>query len=330
MAKKYKTRPANNIIDDVDEKKKHKKKQPSKNEHIYKMLFIIVIVSLIFCLIAFFTVGKVIANGDSTDIKMNFYTFLHEHHLGFFAKMIFGNNIPEYSSEFPPIKNSVPDNIEVLFAGAEETVVQKIYFDKENDGFSGVMLAINDPTKFSIGSSTQSSNAISEIFAVERAKIAFPFAQNKSDNVLITDGVWSSDRASDKYGFFGFDSKGIMHFGQASKEEIEALSLTCATEQANMSAILCNGVPCDFESSQGAIGKPSISVAQCSDGSVILLFLGKAASCRDITELLYRYSAVNAAIIYSGNNSGYFDADGTFSFDKSFENSEYSCVWTVD
>lgn len=327
MSKK-KTKAPTAFAVDLSEQKEIKKKKVHKKSHFYKLLFIILTISLIFALIAVFTVGRVIAQGDSEELKIELCSFLEDNGLSFLSSLLFGEDPPRYSSELPPSAPSDNSGITVMFSG-DKSEVKKLIFTEERDGYSGIMLALSDPTRLSIGRSTQSSNVISEIFKVERATLAFPFSDGMADNVLVNAGTWSSGSEKESYGYFGFSKDGVMHFGDGSRENIEALGFEYATEQ-KISALISGGVPCDFESSLGEIGMPTISVAQCADGSVLVLFLNESASCREITELLYRYSAVNAAIIYTGDCAGYVDNDNTLSFSDNFDHSEFTCVWIIN
>jgi len=306
--------------------------RPKKGRpHPYIFLFTIILLALTFALITAFVVGRaVIADGQSEDFKIELYEVMSQSHLGWLADIIFGEDTPEYPSILPPAVNSEPGKVTPLFAGSENASIQKITLTEKADGCNGVMLAISDPTKLFVGKSTQGSNVLSEIMNVERATVAFTFAdaKNGGGKVLFSDGEWAVGDGTDRHGYFGFSANGIMHFGRGTHPQIAELSFEYATEQT-VHSLIVGGVPCDFESTKGAIGIPSLSVAQCHDGSALLLFLDGSASCRDITELLYRYSAVNAAIIYTGELVGFITEDETVSFGEGFDSAEYASAWMI-
>jgi len=315
------------LMENKENTKNIKPKKINKNAHAYKMCFIIVTLTLIFALIAVFAIGKTVALGSSEALKIEFYTYLNDNGLSWLSHLFFGDEAPSYGSVLPPALSSDGGKVEVLFSGGE-TSVRKMTFTEESDGFDGVMLAISDPTSLSIGSSTQKSNVISGIMNVEHASLAFSFADAGGDRVLFSDGKRTEQGVSGSCGYFGFTSEGVMHFGNTEADKADGLSLAYATVQ-EVHSLIVGGVPCDFETTRGELGVPSFSAAQCADGSVLLLFLDANASCREITELLYRYSAINAAILYTGECVGFIDGDGTFSFGESFDSAEYACAWIL-
>lgn len=314
----------------MESKEKIKSIQSRKKNRAYRLVFAMVFITLIFILIAIFAVGRTVAHGSSEARRVELYTFLCDNDLTWLSNLIFGDNIPLYSSELPPAAASVADDIKVAFSSEDQFKIKKILLSESGDGFSGVLLAINDPRAISIGRSTQESNDVSGIRDVEHASTAFSFADSRHDSILYFNGeeFFSEDDNGSDIGYFGFNESGILHFGEGTIDEIRSLGLSFATRQV-VSALITSKVPCSFEMSRGEIGKPSLSVAQCADGSVMLLFANGSASCKELTELLYRYSAVNAAIIYIGNGVGFIDSNDTYAFGEGFLNAKYSSVWMI-
>lgn len=301
-----------------------------KRNRAYRLIFAVVFITLIFMLIAIFAIGRTVAHGSSEARRVELYTFLHDNDLLWLSDIIFGDDVPSYSSALPPAKEAEVGNIKVAFSGEGVSDIKKIILNEKDDGFSGVLIAVSDPRAISIGRSTQGSNDVAGIRDVEHASIAFSFANSRNDGVLYFDGeaLFGEGDTDSDIGYFGFSDDGIMHFGEGKIDEIYSLGLSFATRQ-DVSALITGKVPCSFEMSRGDIGSASLSVAQCADGSVMLLFADKKASCKDLTELLYRYSAVNAAIIYVGDNVGFIDLEGTYAIGENFSSAKYSSVWMI-
>ena len=298
----------------------------------FKTLFIVVFVFLFLLTIAAFGIGlaRKAVSGPSEDLRIKVYEWMEEKDSGFFSflsGLIFGDDIPAYESYLPPSVNSNAEGISVLFGG-KKADVKEMTLTKASDGVNGKLIAVSNPTAFAIGSSTLGANALSEIAKVEHARLAFSFAA-KDGCVIVSDREYVFSGSENEIGYFGFTESGIMHFGMGSAEDIKALSLAYATKQTVYS-LICGGVPCDFDMSKGKIGSPSLVVAQCEDGSVLLLFADASASCLGISELLYRYNAVNAAIIYVDESVGYSDGETSFAFNEGAESTQHSCAWRAE
>lgn len=298
---------------------------------IYKTVFAVIwiLLTVIILFVFFIGAGRAVAGGESDDLKIRLYEFLEDSPFSFLSNFIFEGSVPSYESSLPPSANSDGTKVSVLFPGTQNADVREITLTKKNDGISGILIALSDPTALSVGSSTQGSNALSEILKVEHARLAFAFSDQSDDPVLINGGEWTYKTNSELYGYFGFDGKGVMHFGTGSYSDIEGLSLTYATKQT-VHSLICGGVPCSFDMSKGAIGSASLSVAQCEDGSVLILFADASASCQKITELLYRYSAVNAATVYVGDAVGFANEEKSVSLGSGSESVQHASAWIIE
>ncbi len=286
--------------------------------------FIILLITLTILLVTVFAIGRAVAFGSSTELSLKFYDYLQNSVFSFATGFFFDDHVPSYEAYAPGVGDSSPDRIDVFFKGDDDI----LYFDVDEGTFKGKLVAVKDPTRFSIGRPTQEVNALNVILRVSDGELAFSSAASHRDRVLAENGECLIEEGKVET-FIGFTNDGILHFGSADAEKMSSLGLSCATAQ-DINVLICGGAPFDFELSRAPIGKSTVSIAQCSDGSVLLLFLDEAASYRDAMEVLYRHGAVNAAVIHSGNNVGYVVSDGeSFSYSDAISSAEFSSAWMV-
>lgn len=301
-----------------------KKQRKPKRHGLWVQIAVTVAVTLVFVLIAAFIAGRTIAQNGNEELRLEFYTRLNESPFSGFVKYIFDeDSIPSTVPILPGCVNSTPDGISPAPSTSEKDV---LLLKGDSDGYLAHVLAIKDPSSLFMGRSTFNQNYVSEIMHLQNASYAFSAADSMKLNVIDPD----SDTYENADGtFFGLTDRGILAFGGIKQQSEDAGRLKFAQE-AEIHTLIHASLPTSFDPSRHAIGVQTLSIGQCADGSLLLILADGNASVNDLTKLFYRYSAVNAAIVYVGEAAGIICPDGSvLSFGKDFEDAQYSHAWLI-
>lgn len=301
-----------------------KKQRKPKRHGLWLQIAITVAVTLAFVILAAFFAGRTIAQRGNEELRLDFYTRLSESPLRGLIKYIFNeDSIPSTAPILPGCVNSTPDGISPAPSASEKDV---LLLKGDGDGYLAHVLAIKDPSSLFMGRSTFNQNYVSEIMHLQNASYAFSAADSMKLNVIDPD----SEAYKDADGtFFGLTDRGILAFGGIKQLSEDAGKLTFAQE-AEIHTLVHTSLPTSFEPSRHAIGAQTLSIGQCADGSLLIVLADGNASVDDLTKLFYRYSAVNAAIVYVGEAAGILCPDGSvLSFGSDFEDAQYSHAWLI-
>lgn len=300
-----------------------KPKKPGKRMWGLQIAVTVAITLVFVILIAFFA-GRTIASKGNEDLRLEFYLLLKESPFSGCIKYIFDEeSIPDTTPVLPPCVNSSADGISPSDSVSGENVLQ---LSHNETSFSAHVLAINDPAALCMGKSTFDHNYISEIKHLENASYAFSAADNMQLNVIASNGSYAEDADGT---FFGMTDNGILAFGGIKQFRDTNAKLMWAQE-ASIYTLIHSSLPTSFSPSEHAITAPTLSIGQCADGSLLIIIADARASVNDLTKLFYKYSAVNAAIVYVGESAGIICPDGSvLSFGKDFEDAQYSHAWLI-
>lgn len=302
-----------------ENKKKKKRTRPSYFLHT----FAIISLTLIFVLLLVFFAGRAVARGSSEDLSRKLHIFLSDSPFAFAIPALYGDDIPDTAPTLPECVLSNSSGITVSFPDDTNSVTE---IKLDNGNYSAHMYALKNPNRLFIGKSTQDHNHISGILSLENAALAFSASAAGKDKVLVYDKALTGEAEG---GFFGITDKGFLVFGKLEDYKNEDGELVYA-KSANVGSLIINSIPCDFSPSDLPFGSPALAIGQCADGSLLLIFTDSNASAADIAQIFYRYSAVNAAIVYVGNGAGVCYPDGTyFSYDEGFADAEFSSAWLI-
>lgn len=285
---------------------------------------ITVFITLAFVILIAFFAGRTIASKGNEKLRLEFYTLLNDSPFKGCIKYIFDEeNIPDTSPVLPGCISSSADGISPSGTPSENGI---ILLTTEDPSFNAHILAVKDPSRLYMGKSTFSHNYISEIKHLENASYAFSAADDRQLNVIISNGEYSDEK---DVTFFGITKNGILAFGDLCDFEGSEDSLIWA-QQADVHTLVHNSIPTSFSPSEHPISVPTLSVGQCADGSLLIVIADKNASADDLTKLFYKYSAVNAAIVYIGEAAGIITPNGeALSFGEGFEDAQYSHSWLI-
>jgi hypothetical protein len=279
---------------------------------------------LIFFIIAAFLTGRAIANCESEGLRLEFYQKLRSSPFSACIDLLFEEeNLPITNPILPGCVSSSAEGI-VPPSGSVAGEIIEIAVDGES--FNASMIAIKNPHSLFMGKSTFNQNYVSEIMHRAGASYAFSAADDRAISVAVYDGVISESAEGT---FFGITESGILAFGDLSAFK-EAEDGLVRAQNASIHTLVCASMPTSFSPSEHPIGKPSLSIGQCADGSLLIAVADGNASVSDLTRLFYKYSAVNAAIVYIGDCAGIICPDGrTVSFGEGFDAAQYSHAWLI-
>jgi len=180
--------------------------------------------------------------------------------------------------------------------------------------YKGYILIVDDPTRVFVatpGSFGGSGFTVAEhiIRSIAYAGInggGFISTQGRDipEGIVLSDGVFTQGGESDKSCVVGFDKQGILHIGNFSFDETQAIGISEAVTYSP--ALIINGVPQNLPPS-GLI--PRTAIGQRADGTVLMLvidgwrFDSAGATLSDITDILLDYGAVNAGNLTGGSSS---------------------------
>lgn len=306
-----------------------RKKRPTDVSVWSRRIFVIVLITLIFLLLFVFFAGRTVANVAPEDVGFSIYEGLRENGLSFLADLFFGDRYTSAPRELTGTVDSRPDGISVLFDDDYSSYKGGGFLTFSPEGYGGKLIAVKNPLRFSLGISTQQSNTLSALMSLSGAQGIFSTRDSETDSPLVINGAWASERSEGSFTYLGFTEDGILDFGASTKEELLERGLKFATEQ-EVYTLISGGVPQGFDLKDMPLGVPSVSIGQCADGSVLVLFLGEDSSCRDAMEIMYKYNAVNAAMIYLGNDVAFLANDaqvGSYLPESSAEDAHYHMTW---
>lgn len=306
-----------------------RKNRPTGNRIHFRRFMVILLITLILCTLSVFFAGRAIVNAAPEDVGFSIYEGLIKDGHHFWAKLFFGDRYTSLPRELTPTVDSRPDGISVLFGKDNSSYKGGGFLTLTPDGYNGKLIAVKNPLRFSLGISTQQSNTLSALMSLSGAQGVFSARDSECDSLLIANGAWAGEKADESFTYLGFTNGGILTFGNATKEELLEKELKFATEQ-EIYTLISGGVPQGFELKDVPLNAPSVSIGQCADGSILVLLLDGDASCRDAMEIMYKYNAHNAAMIYIGEDAAFLAKDaqvGSYMPNGSAEDAHYHVTW---
>jgi exopolysaccharide biosynthesis protein len=303
---------------------KEKKPKVTKKTRWGLMLALTVIITLIFIIAAVFFAGRAVASKGNEDLRLEFYTLLSESPFKGLIKYVFDDDdLPDTTPILPDCINSSASGITVSASASEDGALHLTYSDSS---MKAHVLAIKDPSRLCMGKSTFSHNYISEIKNLENASYAFSAADDRQLNVTVSSGKYSSDA---DVTFFGITQSGILAFGRI-KDFTDTKDALMWAQESVVHTLIHESMPTSFSPSENPIGIPTLSIGQCVDGSLLIVIADEKSSTDSLTKLFYKYSAVNAAIVYVGEAAGIIYPNGEIAtFGEEFENAQYSHSWLI-
>lgn len=183
----------------------------------------------------------------------------------------------------------------------------------KEQGCSGYILKIYDPSRVSIASADDSKGFILEELAKNAHAVA---AINASGylrieepgiptGLLIANSKKLFYKEKSNYSVIGFDDKNNLILGKYNDGEIDALHLRDAVDFGPF--LIVNGVKSEILGNGGGYA-PRSAIGQTSDGAVLLLVLdGRSisnigATLKDVQDIMFKYGAVNAANLDGGSS----------------------------
>ena len=283
-----------------------------------------VAITLVFALLIAFFTGRTIATKGNEDLRLEFYMLLKESPLRGCIDYIFDeDSIPDTTPILPGCINS---SFEGITPPTNSTGNDVLQLTPDSLSFSTHILAIKNPALLCMGKSTFDHNYVSEIKHLEKARYAFSAADSMNLNVIAANGKVTEDAEGT---FFGMTEKGILAFG-GIKQFSDVNGKLLWAQEAQIHTLINNSMPTSFSPSEHAIGYPTLSIGQCADGSLLMIIADSNASANGLTKLFYKYSAVNAAIVYVGESAGIICPDGSvLSFGRDFHDAQYSHAWLI-
>ena len=300
-----------------------KPRKPKRRRWGLKIAVTLAVTLAFVILIAFFA-GRTIAQKGNDELRLEFYTRLSESPLRGCIRYIFDeDSIPDTTPILPGCVNS---STEGIIPSASTSGDGVLLITTDNEDFSAHIVAIKDPSSLFMGKSTFSHNYVSEIKHLTSASYAFSAADSMNLNVIASGNGPVSDADCT---FFGITDKGILAFGGIKQLTSDHGNLIFA-QAASIHTLVHASLPTSFSPSEHSINAPTLSIGQCADGSILLIIADQRASADDLTKLFYKYSAVNAAIVYVGEAAGIICPDGSvLSFGKDFDDAQYSHAWLI-
>lgn len=225
--------------------------------------------------------------------------------------------------------SEVPQNITVYESIYEEQILKK---DPDNDlykiieikeaTYKGYLVAIYDPSKVKIANSSSlgsSGQYITTIAANNNAVIAINASGFEDPDwnsngarphgMIIKDGklVWNNTRAQVGGGLVGFTNDNKLILGRMSAKE--ALNKGVRDGMEFGPYLIVNGKPSFIKGNGGWGIAPRTAIGQRQDGIVLFLVIdgrttaSVGADMVDLTEIMQRYKAYNAANMDGGSSS---------------------------
>ncbi len=305
----------------TNQKEIKKKKQKTSPPYLL-WVSAVLLITLIFGIITAFFCGRAVAHGKSEDMKRNLYLSLSDSPFAFVIPAMFGDNIPVTDAAFPDCVNSDASSVRVDFNATDGTLKAI----PGEDHYESKIFAVDNPRRLILAKSTQGSNRPAGILALSGGTLAFSASDSESDTPLVLDGEKTGTFDEE---FFGITEEGILLFGKYSElgEEAEKLAYAASAE---IHALIVDSSPTEFSPCEIRIGRSSVAIGQCEDGSLIVGIFGKDASVSDISKIFYKYKAVNAAIVYVGDYAGVSEKDGSeAALGKAYSGATYSSAWII-
>lgn len=225
--------------------------------------------------------------------------------------------------------SDVPSNVTVYESIYEEQILKK---DEGNDlykivpiteaKFKGYLVVIYDPSKVKIANSSslgKSGQLITKIAADNNAVIAINASGFEDPNwnsngarphgMIIKDGklVWNNTRAQVGGGLVGFTNDNILILGKMTPQE--ALNKGVRDGMEFGPYLIVNGKPSFIKGNGGWGIAPRTAIGQRKDGIVLFLIIdgrttaSVGADMVDLTEIMQRYKAYNAANMDGGSST---------------------------
>lgn len=225
--------------------------------------------------------------------------------------------------------SDVPNNITVYESIYEEQILKK---DPDNDlykiveiheaKYKGYLVVIYDPSKVKIATASSMGNSgqyITKIAADNNAVIAINASGFEDPNwnsngarphgMVIKDGklVWNNVRAQVGGGLVGFTKDNKLILGKMSAQE--ALNKGVRDGMEFGPYLIVNGKPSFIKGNGGWGIAPRTAVGQRQDGIVLFLIIdgrttaSVGADMVDLTEIMQRYKAYNAANMDGGSST---------------------------
>lgn len=230
-------------------------------------------------------------------------------------------NFVNYSSSHTMYKNKYDK--EVLTKDPGNDLYKKI--DINEDGLRGYLIVIYDPSKVKVATAknmgkygdmlTSIAEDNNAVIAMNASGFSDPNQRGNGGSphgMVIQNGnlVYNSARADVGGGIIGFTNDNKLILGQMSAEEALQNGVRDAVEFGPY--LIVNGEPSFIKGNGGWGTAPRSAIAQRQDGIVLFLVMDgrdyahgiDGADMVDLTEILMKYGAYNAANLDGGTSSG--------------------------
>ncbi len=185
-------------------------------------------------------------------------------------------------------------------------------------GYSGFLMVVQDPTRVIMGSVPESFGArgytvaemVEQFDAVAGINAGGFYDPNGTGNGSIPDSLVVFEGktyfSGTRQGFVGLDSNSILHVGNPTKEEIEAMDIQYGVCFGPV--LIANGEVVLPEGTASGLN-PRTAIGQRSDGAILLLVIdgrqvvSLGATLWDLADILLKYGAVNACNLDGGSSS---------------------------
>lgn len=230
-------------------------------------------------------------------------------------------NFVNYGSKYMMYKNKYDK--EILTKDKGNDLYKKI--DINEKGIRGYLVAVYDPSKVKVATAKQmgtKGQMLTSIAKENNAAVAMNASGfidpnynsngGKPHGIVIKDGklVSNLDRAPVGGGLIGFTKDNVLVLGKYSASEALKKGIRDAVEFGPY--LVVNGEPSFIKGNGGWGSAPRSAIGQRQDGIVLFLVMDgrdyahgiDGADMVDLTEILMRYGAYNAANLDGGTSSG--------------------------
>ena len=207
-----------------------------------------------------------------------------------------------------------PDAWGLIDEDGDGIIVEEIH----NDGYSGYMMVILDPSRVIMGSVPRSFESkgytvaqMVETFGAVAGINAGGFVDvdgfgdgSTPDSMVVFEGQVYYAGSGNRDGFAGFDSNHILHVGELSSKEVQERGIQYGASFGPV--LISNGEP-NTALKSGL--NPRTAIGQRSDGAVLFLVINGrqltslGASFQDLVDIFLDYGAVNACNMDGGSSS---------------------------
>ena len=221
---------------------------------------------------------------------------------------------PAQDEETPEDLGPQPDAWGLIDEDGDGIIVEEIH----NDGYSGYMMVILDPSRVIMGSVPRSFEAkgytvaqMVEKFGAVAGINAGGFVDidgsgdgSTPDSLVVFEGDVYYASSGNRDGFAGFDGNHILHVGELSVGEIQKRDIQYGACFGPV--LISNGEP---NTSLKSGLNPRTAIGQRSDGAVLFLVINGrqltslGASYQDLLDIFLDYGAVNACNLDGGSSS---------------------------